>query len=128
NYDFGWNQMRWANRVDGSGALDGVMGVDTWVLTNIIKKTLVAGSGGASAPPTTTNNLTSPNPIAAANMNPVFFGDWQHLWVMEPQDIELLASNVAGTAFQNDQTWIRLIRRYDVGVAHPEPFFVVTNA
>ena len=62
------------------------------------------------------------------NMSPVFFGDWQHLWVMERQDVELLTSNVAGTAFANDQTWVRLIRRYDVGVAHPEPFFVATNA
>ena len=128
NYDFGWNQMRWQNRLDGASALDGLMGVDTWVLSNIIKKTLVAGTGGASAAPTTVNNLTSPNPVAAGNMNPVFFGDWQHLWLMERQDIEILSSNVAGTAFQADQTWIRLIRRLDIGVAHPEPFYIATNA
>lgn len=79
----------------------------------------------------TTNPLSSPpssSTLVTNNMSPVFFGDWQHLWVMERQDIELLTSNVAGTAFANDQTWIRLIRRLDVGVAHAEPFFVVTNA
>lgn len=124
-YDFGYNQMRWNNRKDGSSALDGILGVDQWVLTNVIKHALLAGSGGASAAPTSNSFGTA---MAAANMNPVFFGDWQHVWVMERQDIEVLASNVAGTAFSNDQTWIRMIRRYDVGIAHPEAFYVVTNA
>lgn len=128
DYDFGYNQMRWANRPDGSSSLDGFLGVPTFVLTNVIKHSLLAGSGGASAAPTSNaSRLASPNPVAVADMNPVFFGDWQHLWVMQRMDIEILASNVAGTAFQNDQTWVRLIRRYDVGVAHPEPFYVVTN-
>lgn len=128
DYDFGYNQMRWANRPDGSSSLDGFLGVPQWVLTNIVKHSLLHGSGGASAAPTSNSSgLASPNPLAVADMNPVFFGDWQHLWVMQRMDIEILASNVAGTAFQNDQTWIRLIRRYDVGVAHPEPFYVVTN-
>jgi len=128
NYGFGYQDMRWANRPDGSSALDGFLGVQNWVLSNIVKHSLKAGSGGASAAPTSnTSVLAAPNPAAVADMNPVFFGDWQHLWVMVRQDVEILASNVAGTSFQNDQTWVRLIRRYDVGVAHPEPFFVVTN-
>jgi hypothetical protein len=128
DYDFGYNQMRWANRPDGSSSLDGFLGIPTWVLTNVVKHSLLAGSGGASAAPTSNaSRLASPNPVAVADMNPVFFGDWQHLWVMQRMDIEILASNVAGTAFQNDQTWVRLIRRYDVGVAHPEPFYIVTN-
>ena len=41
--------------------------------------------------------------------------------------IEIVTSNVAGTSFANDQTWIRLISRYDVGIAHPEAFFAFTN-
>ncbi len=101
-FDFGINYMRGQGRYDGSPMLDGLFGVPTWVLTNIL-----AGSSGSRN---------------------VFFGDWQHLWIMERQDIEILSSNVAGTAFQNDQTWIRGISRYDVGVAHPEAFYIVNNA
>lgn len=47
---------------------------------------------------------------------------------MMRQDVEFLATNVGGTAFQNDQTWIRLISRYDVGVVHPEAFTVAGGA
>lgn len=101
-YSFGIDQMRGTNRPDGSTMLDGLFGIPTWVLTNIL--------------------------AGAANSRNVFFGDWQHLWIMERQDVEILSSNVAGTAFQNDQTWIRGITRYDVGVAHPEAFYVVNNA
>jgi hypothetical protein len=101
-YDYGINYMRGQNRPDGSSMLDGLFGVDTWVLTNILAGT-----------------------VGSRNW---FFGDWQHLIIMERQDIEVVSSNVAGTAFQNDQTWIRGIARYDVGVAHPEAFYVVTNA
>jgi HK97 family phage major capsid protein len=46
---------------------------------------------------------------------------------MVRQDVEIQVTNVAGTSFQNDQTWIRLISRYDVGVAHPEAFFAYSN-
>lgn len=107
-FDFGFNQMRGrlSGAADGAGVnrsslLDGLWGVDTWVMTNIL-----AGTAGSRF---------------------VFAGDWQHLWIMERQDIEILASNVAGTAFQNDQTWIRGIARLDVGVAHPEPFYIANN-
>jgi hypothetical protein len=100
-YDYGINYMRGQNRLDGSSMLDGLFGVDTWVLTNILAGT-----------------------VGSRNW---FFGDWQHLIIMERQDIEVVSSNVAGTAFQNDQTWVRGIARYDVGVAHPEAFYVVTN-
>ena len=109
-YDFGVNQMRGNFKpTNDSNAgpsatpytqLDGLFGVPI-VLTNIL-----AGTEGSRN---------------------AFFGDWQHLWIMERQDVEILSSNVAGTAFQNDQTWIRGIARYDVGVAHKEPFYVVTN-
>lgn len=101
-YGFGFNDMRGANRIDGSSMLDGLFGVDRWVLTNILAGT-----------------------VGSRNW---FFGDWQHLIIMERQDIEVVSSNVAGTAFQNDQTLVRGIARYDVGVAHPEAFYVVTNA
>jgi hypothetical protein len=100
-YGYGTRDERGQSRPDGSAMLDGLFGVDNWVLTNIL-----ADSAGASN---------------------VFFGDWQHLWIMQRQDIEILSSNVAGTAFQNDQTWVRGIARYDVGVAHPEAFYIANN-
>ncbi|GAC1649782.1 MAG: hypothetical protein NVS9B11_22940 [Candidatus Dormibacteraceae bacterium] len=100
-YDYGINYMRGAARVDGSSMLDGLFGVPTWVLTNVLGQ--------------------------AAGAKNIIFGDWQHLYIMLRQDVELLTSNVAGTAFQNDQTWIRMIARYDVGVAHPEAFYTYTN-
>lgn len=46
---------------------------------------------------------------------------------MNRQDVEIMVSNVAGTSFASDQTWIRLISRYDVGVAHPEAFYAFSN-
>lgn len=100
-YEYGVHQMQGANRADGSSMLDGLWGMPNFVLTNIL-----AGTEGSRN---------------------AFFGDWQHLIVMERQDIEVVSSNVAGTAFQNDQTWVRGIARYDVGIAHPEAFYVVTN-
>ena len=53
-------------------------------------------------------------------------GRWLVLAVRH--DVEVMASNVAGTAFQNDQTWIRLIYRYDCVAVHPEAFFVHATA
>jgi hypothetical protein len=46
---------------------------------------------------------------------------------MTRQDVEIVSSNVAGTAFASDQTWIRILCRYDVGCAHPEAFYAYTN-
>jgi HK97 family phage major capsid protein len=100
-YDYGLNYMRGSNRADGTTMLDGLWGLPAFVLTNIL-----AGTEGSRN---------------------AFFGDWQHMISMERQDIEVVSSNVAGTAFQNDQTWVRGIARYDVGIAHPEAFYVVTN-
>ena len=59
---------------------------------------------------------------------PAIGGNKSDLVIFQRQDIEIMSSTVAGTAFQNDQTWVRLIARYDVQVAHPEAFFIHTNA
>ena len=68
------------------------------------------------------------NLIAPGNSAQVLYGDWQYLVIFQRQDIEIMSSNVAGTAFQNDQTWVRLIARWDAQVIHPEAFFIHTNA
>lgn len=80
---------------------DGALGVPTWRLSNILNQ--------------------------SANSHYGVFGDWQWLYYMQRQDVEIMVSNVAGTSFASDQTWIRLISRYDVGVAHPEAFYGYKN-
>jgi hypothetical protein len=44
---------------------------------------------------------------------------------MERSDFEWLVSDVAGTAFVNDQIWIRVTRRLDMGAARPKAFCLV---
>lgn len=101
-YDFqGINAIRGAFPAAGGGQFDGMMGVPTWRFSQVFAE--------------------------AANSRHIYFGDWQWLIYMVRQDVEIMVSNVAGTAFASDQTWIRLISRYDVGVAHPEAFFSYTN-
>lgn len=85
----------------------GWLGVPNWVLSNIVPTNVTKGS----------SNVTSY----------LFAGDWQYLILMQRQDVEFLSTNVGGTAFQNDQTWARLISRYDVGVIHPEAFTVANG-
>jgi HK97 family phage major capsid protein len=100
------NRPLWAYGLNQIGRVPapGWLGVPNWVLTNIVPTNVTKGS----------SNVTSY----------LIAGDWQYLVYMMRQDVEFLATNVGGTAFQNDQTWIRLISRYDVGVIHPEAFTV----
>lgn len=92
-------------RIPGSSSpFQGLLGVDNWVFSNIVPTNITTGSS------TDTSYL--------------FYGDWKHLWVAERSDTEFMVSNVAGNTFANDQTAIRLIRRYDVAVMHPEAFYV----
>jgi len=101
-YDFqGMNAIRGAFPNSGGGQFDGLLGVPTWRFSNILNQS--------------TNNHYG------------IFGDWQWLYYMVRQDVEIMVSNVAGTSFAADQTWIRLISRYDVGVAHPEAFYGYKN-
>jgi HK97 family phage major capsid protein len=97
----GLNALRGAYPAAGGGAFDGMLGVPTYRFSQIFAE--------------------------AANSRTIYFGDWQWLIYMVRQDVEIMVSNVAGTSFAADQTWIRLISRYDVGVAHPEAFFAFTN-
>lgn len=101
-YDYtGMNAMRGSFPAAGGGAFDGLFGVPTWRFSNILNE--------------------------SANSRSIIFGDWQWLVYMVRLDLEIMVSNVAGTAFASDQTWLRFISRYDVGVAHPEAFFAFTN-
>ncbi|MCC6904302.1 MAG: phage major capsid protein [Anaerolineae bacterium] len=57
----------------------------------------------------------------------VFFGHWRDLVVGMRKTIEIVASDVAGTSFEYDQTWIRAIIRADFAVRHPESIEVLTD-
>lgn len=100
------NRPLWAYGLNQIGRVPapGWLGVPNWVLTNVVPTNVTKGG----------SSITSY----------LIGGDWQYLVYMMRQDVEFLATNVGGTSFQNDQTWIRLISRYDVGVIHPEAFTV----
>jgi HK97 family phage major capsid protein len=101
-YDFqGLNAMRGSFPASGGGQFDGLLGVPAYRFSQVFNQ--------------------------AAGSRYITFGDWQWLIYMVRQDVEVMVSNVAGTSFSADQTWIRLISRYDVGVAHPEAFYGYTN-
>lgn len=102
------NRPLWAYGLNQIGRVPapGFLGVPNWVLSNIIPTNLTVGSG--------------------TTCSEIYYGDWQYLLYAMRQDVEFLATNVGGTSFQNDQTWVRLISRYDVAVVHPEAFFIQT--
>lgn len=50
----------------------------------------------------------------------LWLGYWRWTVLADWGGIEIALSDQAGTAFQNDQTWIRVIQEVDVGVARPE--------
>lgn len=92
-------------RIPGSDQpFQGFLGVDDWVFSNIIPTNVTVG--------------------ASTDTSYLFYGDWKHVWVAERSDVEFMVSNVAGNTFANDQTGIRVIRRYDVVIMHPEALFV----
>jgi HK97 family phage major capsid protein len=62
------------------------------------------------------------------NCTEIFFGNWQELLIGQWQGFEILASNVAGTAFAFDQTWVRCLMSIDIGLRHPESFCLCNTA
>jgi len=67
---------------------------------------------------------------SGTTLSEVFFGAWDDLHLPEWGSIMVLASNLAGTAFADDQTWIRGIHMNDVAIPRGASFvvgdFVVT--
>jgi HK97 family phage major capsid protein len=62
------------------------------------------------------------------NCTEVYFGNWEDLLIGMWGGMTILASNVAGTAFATDQTWIRVIINVDVAVRHEESFCLCNTA
>ena len=52
----------------------------------------------------------------------IFFGNWEEMIIAMWGVIELKVSQETSTAFEYDQTWIRIIQDVDIGVRHAESF------
>ena len=72
----------------------------------------------------TTTQIT---PTGSPAETEIYFGQWNDVVVGMRKTIELRASDEAGTAFQNDQTWLRAIMRLDVNIRHLESIEVLTD-
>lgn len=64
----------------------------------------------------------------AANRTFAILADFSELVIIQKQDgIAMASSTEAGTAFQNNQTVFRAIRRVDAGPRVPENFYILKN-
>lgn len=57
----------------------------------------------------------------------IFFGRWKDVVIGMRKSIEIVASDVAGDAFENDQTHIRAIMRLDIAMRHAESVAILTD-
>jgi HK97 family phage major capsid protein len=64
----------------------------------------------------------------SSNCTELYFGNWEDLLIGMWGGMTILSSNVAGTAFATDQTWIRVIINVDVAVRHAESFCLCNTA
>jgi len=58
----------------------------------------------------------------------VYFGNWQELLIGQWAGMEIMASQEASTAFESDQTWIRILQEVDIAVRHPASFCLINDA
>jgi len=77
--------------------------------------------------PFATSNQIPINLGGATDESRIYYGNWADLVMAQWGGVELLASQEAGTAFANNQTWIRIVQLIDVGVRHGESFSVCSD-
>jgi len=65
---------------------------------------------------------------SSTNCTEIYFGNWLEVLIAEWTGFEILASNVAGTAFATDQTWVRIITEADAALRHPESMCLCNTA
>jgi len=66
---------------------------------------------------------TAPNPDSTY----AIFGNWAELLIGVWQGITIMASQEASTAFEKNQTWVRIVQEVDVMVRHKESFCLASN-
>jgi HK97 family phage major capsid protein len=64
----------------------------------------------------------------ATNCTELYFGNWAEVLIGQWLGFEILASNVAGTAFAADQTWARIISQVDIALRHAESMCLCRDA
>lgn len=64
----------------------------------------------------------------ATNCTEIYFANWSELIIAMWGTVELRASQETSTAFQADQTWIRILQEVDVQVRHAESFCLISDA
>ena len=64
----------------------------------------------------------------ATNCTEIFFGNWAEVLIGQWLGFEILASNVAGTAFASDQTWVRIISQVDIALRHAQSMCLCSDA
>jgi HK97 family phage major capsid protein len=77
---------------------------------------------------TTTQIPTNLVKSSSTNCTEIYFGNWQELLIGQWAGLRIQASDVAGTAFAADQTWIRIIMEVDVAVRHAASFALCSDA
>ena len=76
----------------------------------------------------TTTQLSIAQTVGSTSTNTtVVAGQWDQAIIFERGGVQLMASNVAGAAFQSDQTFVRAIVRRDFKVRHPLAFSTMTG-
>lgn len=58
----------------------------------------------------------------------VFYGNWEELLIGQWGGMEIMASQETSTAFETDQTWIRILQECDIAVRHPQSFCLINDA
>ncbi|MFA5381799.1 MAG: phage major capsid protein [Candidatus Micrarchaeia archaeon] len=64
----------------------------------------------------------------STNCTEIFFGNWAEMLIGQWLGFEILGSNVAGTSFAFDQTWVRIITQVDIALRHAESFCLCNTA
>jgi len=71
---------------------------------------------------TTTQIPTNLSKGTANNCTEIYFGNWQELLIGQWAGLRIMISDVAGTAFASDQTWLRIIIEVDMALRHNQSF------
>ena len=64
----------------------------------------------------------------ATNCTELYFGNWAEVLIGQWLGFEILASNVAGSAFAADQTWVRIISQVDIALRHAASMCLCSDA
>lgn len=117
-----------------------------WIMTPRTRRTLQAIVDASARPILTSQIDPSPGQLNTILGNPMFvttqipnnlgggtdeselyYGDWSEVLIGNWGAMEILASNVAGNALANDQTFVRAIMYTDIAVRHGASFAVYTD-